>query len=56
MKRRTSQKILKPNRKLLSSTKQLPLPSTASDSLKAPKRKPTKKNRLFGDDLTNLQK
>lgn len=56
MKRRTSQKILKANRKEASSTKQLPLPNTASDSLKAPKRKPSKKNRQFGDDITNLQK
>jgi len=56
MKRRTSQKILKPSRKLLSSAKQLLLPSTASDSLKAPKRKQPKKNRQFGDDITNLQK
>jgi hypothetical protein len=56
MKRRTSQKILKPNRKLVSATKQLPVLSTASDSLKAPKRKPARKNRQFGDDITNLQK
>lgn len=56
MKKRTSQKILRPNRKMASSTKQLPLPSTASDSLKAPKRKMQRKNRNFGDDITNLQK
>lgn len=56
MKRKTSQKILKANRKEASSSKQLPLPNTASDSLKAPKRKYHKKNRQFGDDITNLQK
>lgn len=56
MKRRTSQKLLKGSRREVSSTKQLPLPSTASDSLKAPKKKLPKKNRQFGDDITNLQK
>lgn len=56
MKKRTSQKILRPNRKMASSSKQLPLPSTASDSLKAPKRKQNRKNRNFGDDISNLPK
>ena len=56
MKKRTSQKILRPNRKMTSSTKQLPLPSTASDSLKAPKKKQDKKNRNIGTDITNEPK
>ena len=56
MKNKISQKILRPSRKIYSSTKQLPLPSTAPDSLKAPKKKPTRKNRKFGDDITNEQK
>jgi hypothetical protein len=56
MKRRTSQKVLRPSRKIASSTKQLPLPDTASDSLKAPKKKQNRKNRQFGDDITNIQK
>lgn len=54
MKKKTSQKIFKPSKKLLSSSKQLPIPSTASDSLKAPKKKTTRKTRKFGDDISNL--
>lgn len=56
MKRRTSQILLAPKEKMTSSTKQQPLMSTASNSLKAPKKKGTRKNRQFGDDITNLQK
>lgn len=41
---------------MISSTKQISLLNTASDSLKAVKKKVTRKNRQFGDDMTNLQK
>lgn len=56
MKKRTSQKIIRQSRKIDSSTKQLTLTSTASDSLKAPKKKQERKNRNFGQDITNLPK
>jgi hypothetical protein len=56
MKKRISEKSLKPSRRSASSSKLLPLQSTASDSFKAPKKKLAKKIRNFGDDITNGQK
>jgi hypothetical protein len=54
MKKKTSQKNMRALKTICSSTKELTRPSTISDSIKAPKRKPTRKNRRFGDDITNL--
>jgi hypothetical protein len=56
MKKRTSQKVLRPNRKMASSVKQLQVPSTDCDSIKAPKKRVQRKNRQFGDNITNLPK
>ncbi len=56
MKKKTSQKTLRSTKNIISSTKELPRQNSITDSLKAPKRKPTRKNRKFGDDITNIQK
>lgn len=56
MKKKTSQKILRSTKNIISSTKELSRPQTQNDTLKANKRKPNRKNRKFGDDITNLQK
>ena len=56
MKKKTSQKTLRSTKNMISSTKELPRQNSITDSLKAPKRKPTRKNRKFGDDITNIQK
>ena len=56
MKKKTSQKILRSTKNMISSTKELTKQNSITDSLKAPKRKPTKKCRKFGDDITNMQK
>ncbi len=54
MKKKTSQKNMRPLKTICSSTKELNRPSTISDSYKVLKRKPTRKNRKFGDDITNF--
>ena len=56
MKKKTSQKNIRPLRSIVSSAKELTRPGTACDSLKVPKKRPVRKNRKFGDDITNLQK
>lgn len=55
MKKRTSQKVLRPNRKMASSVKQLAVSTNGSSSVKAPKKRVQRKNRQFGDDITNLR-
>lgn len=56
MKRKTFQNILKVSKKKASPTKQPSIPDVPSDNLKAPRGRPTRKNRQFGQDITNLQK